>query len=107
MWLFRRAFVIFGSFIAFTLMTIHSARREQSNTARVNIPTMPLCELLEDPVQYSGKTVNTAAMESAFLSNYAILDRSACLGFGFALRERVEIVARGRGCLQGLLDRLT
>jgi hypothetical protein len=48
-------------------MTTHSARCQQSNTAHVNIPTVPLCELLEDRVQYSGKTVTTTAMESAFL----------------------------------------
>ena len=37
-----------------------------------------------------------------------ITDRSARLGPGFfALKERIETVGRGRGCLQGLLDRLT
>ena len=42
------------------MMTL-SARSQQSSTAHVNIPTVPLCELLKNPVQYSGKTVTTTA----------------------------------------------
>ena len=34
--------------------------------------------------------------------------RSACLGFGFVtLEERIETILRGRGGLQGFVDRLT
>jgi hypothetical protein len=52
-------FVSLTSLIA--LILVSSANCQQSNPVRNQIPFIPLCELLQKPLIYSGKTVTTTA----------------------------------------------
>jgi hypothetical protein len=67
--------------VALTLMLCCSASSQQQDSSRVQTPTIPLCELLQNPSKYSGKTVTTTARIDSFKEGTDIWD-PACRGRG-------------------------
>jgi hypothetical protein len=67
--------------VASTLMMYGSASTQQQDGSHVQTPTIPLCELLQNPSKYSGKTVTTTARIDGFKERTDTWD-PACRGRG-------------------------